>query len=142
MSGRPAEFDGTLVSVLQNRPADCEVIVAHTDHYDDPYALRGEVHFLHAQAASIVELLNIALDQTTGDVVHIIGCGLEVREGWTTAALQHFDDPDVACVSPIVNDESGTLVAAGIRCSLAGTRRVIADSRVVSRGGGRLRATL
>ena len=49
--GGGAEFDGTLVSVLQNRPADCEVIVAHTDDYGDPYALRGEVEFVHGSAA-------------------------------------------------------------------------------------------
>src|SRR5438034_11152759 len=75
--GGAAELDGTLVSVLQNRPADCEVLVAHTEPYDDPYSLRSEVSFFHTPAASLVELLNAALEATTGEVIHIVGCGLE-----------------------------------------------------------------
>src|SRR4029079_2160236 len=85
--GGGAEFDGTLVSVLQNRPADCEVLVAHSEPYDDPYDLRGEVHFIEVPAASLVERLTDALDAASGEIVHIIGCGLEARESWTAPAL-------------------------------------------------------
>jgi len=141
--GGAAEFDGTLVSILQNRPADCEVIVAHTAEYDDPYSLKSEVHFLHAAADSLADLANAALEIATGDVIHIVGCGLEVREGWTAPAIQHFDDPEVAGVSPVVMSTSGEeVLAAGVRWTLGGGRRVIRDSRVLSRGSGRLRAKI
>src|SRR5947207_15332600 len=86
--GGAAEFDGTLVSVLQNRPADCEVLVAHSEPYSDPYALRGEVYFVESPAGSIVELLNAALDATSGEVVHIVGCGIEATEAWAEGALK------------------------------------------------------
>ena len=58
--GGAADFDGTLVSVLQNRPADCEVLVLHTEPYDDPYGLRNEVRFMESRG-SLVDLLNVAV---------------------------------------------------------------------------------
>jgi hypothetical protein len=75
--GGAAEFDGTLVSVLQNRPADCEVLVVHTAAYDDPYQLGEEVQFLRASSRSLVELINSACQHATGEIVHLVGCGLE-----------------------------------------------------------------
>jgi hypothetical protein len=141
--GGAAEFDGTLVSVLQNRPADCEVLVVHSEPYSDPYALRGEVHFVESPASSLAELLNAALDATSGEVVHILGCGMEATEDWTSAALKHFNDQDIAAVSPVVLfADQETIVAAGIRWSLGGARHVITDSRIISRGSGRLRAKI
>jgi hypothetical protein len=141
--GGAADFDGTLVSVLQDRPADCEVLVAHSETYTDPYALRGEVQFVESPATSLVELLNAALDATSGEVVHILGCGLEASEGWTSPALKHFDDQDVAAVSPVVlSADHETIMAAGIRWSMGGARHVVTDRRIISRGSGRLRAKI
>lgn len=141
--GGAAEFDSTLVSVLQNRPADCEVLVAHSEPYSDPYALRGEVHFVESPANSLVELLNVALDATSGEVVHILGCGIEASESWTTPALQHFDDPEVAAVSPVVlSSDRDTVIAAGIQWTLGGVRHLVTDRRIISRGSGRLRAKI
>jgi len=48
--GGAAEFDATLVSVLQHRPADCEVLVIHNEPYDDPYALGHEVRFVECRS--------------------------------------------------------------------------------------------
>jgi hypothetical protein len=141
--GGAAEFDSTLVSVLQNRPADCEVLVAHCEPYSDPYSLRGEVEFVEFPAGSLVELINAALDATSGEVVHILGCGLEASEGWTTPALQHFEDQEVAAVSPVVlAADRETVFAAGIRWTLGGARHIITDRRIISRGSGRLRAKI
>jgi len=141
--GGAAEFDGTLVSVLQNRPTDCEVLVAHSEPYSDPYALRGEVQFVESPASSLAELLNAALDATSGEVVHILGCGMEATEDWTSPALAHFNDQDVAAVSPVVlSADHETIVAAGIRWSLGGARHVVIDRRIISRGSGRLRAKI
>jgi hypothetical protein len=141
--GGAAEFDGTLVSVLQNRPADCEVLVVHSEPYSDPYALCGEVHFVESPASSLAELLNAALDATSGEVVHILGCGMEASEDWTSPVLRHFSDQDVAAVSPVVlSADQETIVAAGISWSLGGARHVVTDRRIISRGSGRLRAKI
>jgi glycosyl transferase family 2 len=141
--GGAAEFDATLVSVLQHRPDDCEVIVLHTEAYDDPYDLGGEVRFIECRSASLVELLNIGIEQSSGDVLHILGCGLEATEHWAEPVLAHFDDPEIAAVSPIVLGADGeSLVGAGVAWSLGGARRVIRDRRVISAGSGRQRAKI
>lgn len=141
--GDAADFDGTLVSVLQHRPADCEVIVVHRLPYDDPYDLGDEVRFLHWPGASLAELLNAAIAEADGDVLHVMACGLEATDRWTTAAIAHFDDPDVAAVAPVVFDAAQqTITSAGIRWTLGGTRREVTDSRVMSPGSGRLRSQI
>jgi len=141
--GGAAEFDGTLVSVLQNRPADCEVLVVHKQPYDDPYALHSEVRFVRATGAALVELVNVGIEQAGGEIVHLMGCGLAVQEGWTQPAMAHFDDPEVAAVSPIVLATARQRVhSAGVRWSLGGARQVVADQRVLLPGAGRLRSRI
>jgi hypothetical protein len=138
--GGAAEFDGTLVSVLQNRPADCEVLVAHREPYDDPYDLAHEVRFVEAPGDSLASLINTGVEQSRGEIVHVVACGLEVSEDWTAAAVRHFDDAEIAAVSPIIlAPDQTTVLAAGVRWSLGGARQVICDQRVLSAGAGRLR---
>ena len=140
--GGAAEFDATLVSVLQHRPADCEVLVVHTEPYDDPYDLDGEVQFLRTdRSCKLVDLLNEGLAAADGQIVHILRCGLEVTEGWTDGAVDRFSAADVAAVSPLVMEaDRTTLAAAGVKWTVGGSRRVVADQRVLQGGSGRLRA--
>jgi hypothetical protein len=141
--GGASDFDGVLVSVLQNRPADCEIIVVHGEAYDDPYRLSGEVSFIHAPEASPIAMLNTALHESRAEVVHIIGCGLQTTEGWTEPALANFHDPQVASVAPaIVAADGQSLLSAGVGWSLGGARYVIRDERVTAPGNGRLRANI
>jgi hypothetical protein len=124
--GGAAEFDGTLISVLQNRPADCEILVVHTADYADPYGLTGEVDFLRCpDPPSLVGLINAGLKQAAGEIVHVLACGLESTEGWTEPALAQFADPAVAAVAPVVTNVSGVkVVSAGMRYSVGGRRCV------------------
>ena len=45
-------LENTLVSVLENRPADCDVVVVHSKPYSDPYELKNEVRFVSAPRGS------------------------------------------------------------------------------------------
>jgi hypothetical protein len=138
--GGASDFDGTLVSVLSHRPADCEVLVVHCQPYDDPYRLAGEVHFIHHDASSLVGLINAAIPESAGEVLHIVGCGLEATDGWTKHALAHFHDSEVAAVAPIILNRTHKLVSAGVCWTLGGARREISDERILLSGSGRLRA--
>lgn len=124
--GNAADFDDTLVSVLQNRPARSEVLVVHAQPYDDPYGLGEEVRFLRAAGKStLVQLINAGLEAARSEVVHVLGCRLTVNEGWAEAALEHFED-DVAAVSPlIVSAADKQITAAGVKYGLSGARKVI-----------------
>ncbi|HEX5103053.1 MAG TPA: hypothetical protein VFV87_04540 [Pirellulaceae bacterium] len=140
--GGAAEFDATLVSVLQHRPDDCEVLVIHTEPYSDPYDLGAEVQFLRsARDAKRTELINEGLAAATGEIVHLLGCGAEATEAWAQPALDRFHDPEVAAVAPLVMDTTGgKLLAAGVRWTLGGSRRIVADQRIKLGGSARLRA--
>jgi GT2 family glycosyltransferase len=110
-------LDDTLVSILENRPANCELLVVHNAPYNDPYGLAGEVQFVKApNGAGFVECLNLGLSASHAPVVHLLACGVEVRPGWAEAALQHFHDPEVAAVAPVLlhQDDHQRVVSAGM----------------------------
>ena len=142
--GGSAEFDGTLVSVLQNRPPKSEVIVVHTAAYDDPFELAGEVHFVHCpDESTLVGLINAGIEAASSPIVHVLACGLEATDGWTDAALAHFHDDEVAAVVPaVMNADGSRLVSAGVRFTAAGNRAVLRDQRLLLAGSGHLRAAI
>jgi hypothetical protein len=119
-------LEATLISVLENRPADCEVIVAASFAYDDPYDLAGEVHFMAApDQTDFVGCANLGLGAAAAPVVHILADGCTVSDGWADVAVKHFDDPRVAAVAPLVLDTERRkrVLAAGVEYGAGGARR-------------------
>ena len=119
------QFEDTLASVLQHRPDHSEVIVAHRRAYADPYGLRGEVSFSHIESpGGLVDLINDAIQDARGEVIHLLAAGTEVRDGWTHAALRHFADPRVAAVAPLVLQHAapGRMETMGVSYSRGGRR--------------------
>lgn len=136
--------EDTLASILQNRPAHSEIIVVHRGEYDDPYDLGTEVRFISADPeATQTEMLNLGADEADGDILHIVQGGLRATEGWTVAALKHFDDIDVIAVAPaVVDDTEERIVVAGVRLSTAGARETCGvDVSIVSTDMARLQPT-
>lgn len=110
-------LEDTLVSVLQHRPNGVEVIVPHSAPYGDPYHLAGEVRFLGApKRSTAVECAALGVAASNAPVVHLLGCGAEVTDGWTDAPLAHFERPDVAAVSPLLADREHpeSVLATGV----------------------------
>jgi hypothetical protein len=130
--GRLEHQENTLVSVLQNRPDDTEVLVVLNRPYADPYDLAGEVRFLQARRrAGLVECLNLAIRECQAPLVHVLACGVEAVEGWTASPLRHFRDPQVAAVAPLLlsTDEPRHIVAAGVGYSRGGALRLVGQGR-------------
>jgi len=120
-----AALEETLVSVLENRPDDCEIIVALGCPYGDPWNIRDEVRFVQAPAGStLVGCVNLGVASSVGDVVHILAAGWRATEGWTTGPLEHFQSSQTGAVVPLVvsaNDHD-SVVATGIRYGRGGRR--------------------
>lgn len=117
-------MEDTLVSVLENRPADCQIIVVLNQPYDDPYDLKEEVLFIQTpRRAKLSTALNLAIAASRAPVVHMLGCGVEVSPGWADEVLPFFDDPQIAAVAPLVlrKDNPQRVIAAGVGYSSAGT---------------------
>jgi hypothetical protein len=121
-----AALETTLVSVLENRPAGCEIIVVHNRPYADPYALADEVRFVEHPGAGLAACATLGIQLSEAPIVHVLAAGLEVEEGWTEAALRHFSNPEVAAVAPVIRDANNPMqvIAAGVAYHCGGSRLI------------------
>lgn len=122
-----ADLEETLLSVLENRPEQCEVIVALACEYDDPWNLRDEVTFVRAPAgASTIGCVNLGLSSSSGEIVHVLSAGWKATPGWTDIALERFADPNMAAVIPLAvsADDAERVVSMGMTYTRGGRRRV------------------
>jgi hypothetical protein len=126
-TGGAGPLETTLASVLQFRPASCEVVVVHRGKYEDPYGLSSEVHFIAGPPrANTIDLLNVGIEAARGEVIHLLAPGVEVEENWTVAPLRYFHDPLVSSAGPVVHDAENReqILAAGLGFSAGGGRVV------------------
>ncbi len=126
--GTTEQLEATLVSVLENRPADCQVIVALERPYTDPYDLKDEVRFVQAPVgARPTAAIHQALATTRAPFVHLLASGCRVTEGWADEALSRFGDRRVASVAPTVHDADAPerLLAAGVGYRASGSRYLV-----------------
>lgn len=110
-------LEDTLVSVLENRPHDCDIVVALGAPYDDPWNIRDEVTFVESPRGSgLVGCINAGVAAATGDVIHVLASGWLATEGWAEAALEHFTRRRVAAVVPlgVAEGDRSQPVSAGI----------------------------
>lgn len=127
-----AALEDTLVSVLEKRPDDCEVIVALGCAYDDPWNIEEEVTFVQAPiGSSLVACVNVGVASSRAAVTHILAAGWRATAGWTDGPLARFDDEATAAVVPltVAADDHTRAIAAGIRCSLGGRRLEVVPGR-------------
>lgn len=109
-----AAFERTLISVLENQPTDCEVLVCHDGSYDDPFDLCDEVRFVLADSCELVDLVAAGAVQARGRFVHFLGEGIRATCGWTDEALQKFEHFDAGAVVPVIRHaQNGKIIAAG-----------------------------
>jgi hypothetical protein len=86
---------------------------------------------------TLLELINTGFEHAVGEIVHLLQCGVEVNEGWAGPAVQRFDDPSIAAVSPLLLGTRGLRRngTAGI-CYDAGGRRRLCDAGPASDDAG------
>ena len=109
-----AAFEETLASVLANRPAGCEILVAHDGSYDDPFEIGQEVRFVVTPSHTTIDAIAAGADAAKARFVHILAPGFTAVDEWTDAAMARFDKHDVAVVAPVVlGKNDNRVVAAG-----------------------------
>ena len=110
-------LEETLVSVLQNRPDDSEVLVMHDGSYEDPYDLGDEVRFIEADGVpSMTQAANLAMQNSRGLIVHFLAGGVVPDASWSEVALKHFDEENTVAVVPLLLHEKDASVAClGVR---------------------------
>jgi hypothetical protein len=133
-SGNDQAVEDTLVSVLENRPENAQILVVHYGQYDDPYDLAGEVEFVESTDPQLANQLNTGLTHATGEIFHPLVPGATVRHGWTNEPVAWLNaDPDLASVSPLVveAENSDRVVTAGVAYSAGGGRRELVSGRAI-----------
>ena len=133
-SGDEVALETTLVSVLENRPTDCEVLVCHDGSYHDPYALGDEVLFIEtAKPASEVSLLNEAVRAAVSPVLHILRCGVRVMEDWTNDPMRMIAEQNTSVVAPVYVNKQDGQEYSGLDLSQLWCRRLIsADENIAA----------
>jgi hypothetical protein len=126
-------LEETLVSVLENRPDECDVIVSLAAAYDDPWNIGEEVTFIDApRGAGLVGCITAGVAAANGDVIHVLAAGWRATAGWTDAAMQHFSKPGVAAVVPlaVAEGDHSQPVSAGVRRTAGGRSMTVVPRRV------------
>lgn len=117
-------LEDTLVSVLEKRPRDAEVLVVHHGNYSDPYDLADEVRFVRVDPqASFAEIIQAGALASQGAVTHLLASGMRVTEGWLEPAMASFESDVCGAVTPVIMDDEGHMLSCGIHCGLAGSRK-------------------
>jgi hypothetical protein len=120
-------LETTLVSVLERRPAWCEIVLVLNTAYDDPYNLKDEIQILHAdRRVGLVDCLNLGIQAASAPVVHFLQAGFEVDDQWIEQAVKHFENPLVAAVTPALYHaaDRNSLYAVGVCATNRGQRAI------------------
>ena len=132
-------LEDTLVSVLEKKPDDSEVIVALGCAYDDPWNIGEEVTFVQAPlGSSLVACVNVGVAASSAAVTHILAAGWRATADWTEGPLARFSSPSTVAVVPltVAADDHARPVAAGVRCARGGRRIEVAPGRGVAPAHG------
>ena len=125
-TGSQAEIDDTLVSVLENRPTDCEILLSHPVGYVDPYQLDDEVRLISSSRSDSVSLLNAGISMAQGRIIHTLCPGTRVRAGWCKHATHVFDDDaSVAAVAPSVYLSPAKRPVRGVTYHVGAGKRLV-----------------
>ncbi len=116
-------LETTLISLLENRPSDCEIVVPHSGYYDDPYDIADEVRLVEVPAArSEVELLAVAWSMCQAPIVHTLAAGATVDDGWLDSALACFERPEVMAAASQVRFADSSETVQGVHADDFGLR--------------------
>ncbi len=96
----PNQLEDSLLSLLENRPDSCDIIVMQCKPYENPYDLEAEeVHFLVApemesgENQCLWESLRMALATSEAEYVCLLPAGVQFQSCWV-AALDILDRHD------------------------------------------------
>ena len=129
-SGQQADIDNTLLSVLENRPNQTEVLLVHDTGYVDPYDLQDELRLIACDESGLLPLLNHGLAAASGDVIHTLCPGTVVSPDWTEAALDAFEeDPDLGSLAPRIRFGSDRKPVRGVNYDVGSGRQLLRRRR-------------
>ncbi len=136
--GQSTALEETLVSLLENRPDESEIMVVLNCAYENTYDLdEDEVCFMQNPVPESERFFESAVHsgilRSAGEIVHIVPCGSLVESGWADAAVRLFVEPRVACVIPLLRKTpcGSAVLTQGFHFSQTGDLLPISDQTAV-----------
>jgi hypothetical protein len=120
----------TLISILENRGRDIEVLIVHDGRYSDPYGLdQDEAALIEAdRGTGLMSQVNLATVSSCSPYIQVIMPGTIVDRGWYEESIALLADGQVSAIcQPIACEESGEVVV-GLESSALPHRRVTGHS--------------
>jgi hypothetical protein len=116
----------TLLSILESRESDFEIVIAHDGRYRDPYELdQDEAILIESESgASFTNQLNLAVASACSPIIQIVLPGCVVHSHWCDEALQLMNDKSVSAVCLPVGDMASNDVYVGLSGESLPHRRV------------------
>ena len=116
----------TLLSILENRESDFEVLLTHDGRYNDPYGLNQDELILieSEQGASFSQQLNLAVASACSPIVQVLLPGSVVDARWCDEALHLMQDRTVSAVCQPIGDTASNDVYLGLSGETLPHRRV------------------
>lgn len=108
-----AALESTLLSVLEAKTDDHELIIVHSGEYSDPYQLGDDeaVVVETEPGLSIADQLNVAAAAACSPFLQVLLAGTQVEAGWSDASIECLQDPQVHAVCvPVLDTKSGDRV--------------------------------
>lgn len=108
-----AALESTLLSVLEAKTDDHELIIVHSGEYSDPYQLGGDEAVVIETGAglSIADQLNVAAAAACSPFLQVLLPGTRVDAGWDDASIRCLHDPQLHAVClPVLDTNSGDRV--------------------------------
>lgn len=122
-------LENTLLSVLEVRSPEDELIIVHRGEYQDPYGLGGDEATVveTPSASSLAQQLNLAIERTTADVIQVVLPGTVLEPDWCDDALAAFDQFDIDMIGLGITSANSSEVHYGFESDVVPQRRVSSD---------------
>jgi hypothetical protein len=127
-------LENTLVSVLEVRAADDELIIVHRGEYQDPYGLSGdEARVIEtAASSSLAEQLNTAYRGASGEVIQVVVPGTILESDWCDDALAAFDELDVDMIGLGIKTAGSQVLQYGFESDAMPQRRLTTEASKIA----------
>ena len=96
-------FEATLVSILENRPEEDDILVVNAAGYENSYDLtrdEGVIFVTADPSIGLIDAINLGVLNSNTPYVCPLLCGCEVAEDWARPALELLADEKTAVVIP------------------------------------------
>jgi hypothetical protein len=121
-----AGLELTLLSILENRDSDLEVLIAHDGSYTDPYELGQDEAVLieSSKGVTLSSQLNLTIASACSPYIQVLLPGAVVERGWFEEALEILSNRSISAVcQPILCSDTDEVIS-GLSADSLPHRRV------------------